>query len=191
VCSVLSWRNKQWRPNGSACLHQAERGAPVDVQIGPQLYEDAPQELRSRLWVALLDNASLARRVEASSVGGQGKRSAIPACDPQSNEGTRREGERRAHDGALQAENDSFALATSEKTCGRRGMHCGMQWTERRCPSNGRCIQSFIWCGLAFRGDLCRSTIISAITALIRHGSFARVSIMRPRPRPSEERAEL
>jgi len=40
----------------------------VDVQIGPQLYENAPQELRSRLWVALLDNSTLATSVEHSAV---------------------------------------------------------------------------------------------------------------------------
>lgn len=34
---------------------QAERDAPVDVQVGTVLYEDAPQELRSRLWMALLE----------------------------------------------------------------------------------------------------------------------------------------
>jgi hypothetical protein len=45
-----------------------ERDAPVDVQIGPQLYERAPQELRSRLWMALLDNPSLATSVKHSAV---------------------------------------------------------------------------------------------------------------------------
>jgi hypothetical protein len=40
----------------------------VDVQIGPQLYEHAPQELRSRLWIALLDNGTLASSVENSAV---------------------------------------------------------------------------------------------------------------------------
>lgn len=40
----------------------------MDVQIGPQLYENAPQELRSRLWVALLDNSTLATSVEHSAV---------------------------------------------------------------------------------------------------------------------------
>lgn len=40
----------------------------MDVQIGPQLYEHAPQELRSRLWVALLDNCKLANSVEHSAV---------------------------------------------------------------------------------------------------------------------------
>lgn len=38
---------------------QAERDAPVDVQVGPQLVEAAPQELRSRLWLALLANPDL------------------------------------------------------------------------------------------------------------------------------------
>ncbi len=47
---------------------QEERDAPVDVQIGPQLYENAPQELRSRMWIALLDNNTLAHSVECSAV---------------------------------------------------------------------------------------------------------------------------
>lgn len=47
---------------------QEERDEPVDVQIGPQLYEHAPQELRSRLWIALLDNSMLANSVEHSAV---------------------------------------------------------------------------------------------------------------------------
>ena len=47
---------------------QEERDEPVDVQIGPQLYERAPQELRSRLWIALLDNGTLATSVENSAV---------------------------------------------------------------------------------------------------------------------------
>ena len=38
---------------------QAERDAPVDVQIGPQLVEQAHQELRSRLWLVLIDNPHL------------------------------------------------------------------------------------------------------------------------------------
>ncbi len=40
----------------------------MDVQIGPQLYERAPQELRSRLWMALLDNPTLATSVKRSAV---------------------------------------------------------------------------------------------------------------------------
>ena len=42
----------------------------MDVQIGPQLYEHAPQDLRSRLWIALLDNGTLATSVENSAVCG-------------------------------------------------------------------------------------------------------------------------
>jgi len=38
---------------------QARRDTPVDVQVGPFLWEDAPQELRSRLWIALLTNPHL------------------------------------------------------------------------------------------------------------------------------------
>lgn len=43
---------------GSIAL-QARRDTPVDVQVGPFLWEDAPQELRSRLWIALLCNPHL------------------------------------------------------------------------------------------------------------------------------------
>ena len=46
---------------------QMERDAPVDVQIGPQLYEHAPQELRSRRWMALLDTPTLATSVKHSA----------------------------------------------------------------------------------------------------------------------------
>ncbi|KAK9806524.1 hypothetical protein WJX73_006950 [Symbiochloris irregularis] len=38
---------------------QAKRNAPVDVQLGGELWEDAPQELRSRLWMALLNHEEL------------------------------------------------------------------------------------------------------------------------------------
>ena len=38
---------------------QEQRDAPVDVQVGFQLYEDSPQELRSRLWMALLEHPDL------------------------------------------------------------------------------------------------------------------------------------
>ena len=55
-------------PVTGTCFAQEERDAPVDVQIGPQLYERAPQELRSRLWISLLDNPTLASSVEHSAV---------------------------------------------------------------------------------------------------------------------------
>ena len=47
---------------------QAERDAPVDVQIGPQLVEEAPQELRSRLWLALIDNPQLCHTYDEGKV---------------------------------------------------------------------------------------------------------------------------
>ena len=37
----------------------AVRGAPVDVQVAATLFEDAPQELRARLWTALLNDPTL------------------------------------------------------------------------------------------------------------------------------------
>jgi hypothetical protein len=46
-------------------LLQEQRDAPVDVQIGFQVYEDAPQELRSRLWMALLQHPELVERFQA------------------------------------------------------------------------------------------------------------------------------
>ena len=33
---------------------QEKRDAPLDVQVGEQLWTEAPQELRSRMWMALL-----------------------------------------------------------------------------------------------------------------------------------------
>lgn len=62
-CSSRSIRCQGWFP----CLLfiyfildlQARRDTPVDVQVGPFLWEDAPQELRSRLWIALLSNPHL------------------------------------------------------------------------------------------------------------------------------------
>lgn len=45
-------------------LLQEQRDAPVDVQIGFQVMEDAPQELRSRLWMALLQRLELVERFQ-------------------------------------------------------------------------------------------------------------------------------
>jgi hypothetical protein len=42
-----------------------QRDAPVDVQVGDQLFEDAPQELRARLWMALLERPELVDRYRA------------------------------------------------------------------------------------------------------------------------------
>ncbi|KAL4457570.1 hypothetical protein ABPG75_012435 [Micractinium tetrahymenae] len=40
-------------------LLREQQDAPVDVQVAFQLYEDAPQELRSRLWMAVLEHPEL------------------------------------------------------------------------------------------------------------------------------------
>lgn len=47
---------------------QAKRNTPVDVQLGGQLWEDAPQELRSRLWTALLEHPELVGTVSEELV---------------------------------------------------------------------------------------------------------------------------
>ncbi len=46
-------------------LLQEQRDAPVDVQIGFLVMEDSPQELRSRLWMALLEHPELVERFQA------------------------------------------------------------------------------------------------------------------------------
>eukprot|EP00887_Chlorella_sp_A99_P003329 scaffold26.g3329.t1 len=46
-------------------LLQEQRDAPVDVQVGFVLYEDAPQELRSRLWMAVLEHPELVSEFKA------------------------------------------------------------------------------------------------------------------------------
>jgi len=46
-------------------LLDEEKDAPVDVQVGFQLFEDSPQELRSRLWMALLHHPELAERFQS------------------------------------------------------------------------------------------------------------------------------
>ncbi|GMH41766.1 hypothetical protein BSKO_09676 [Bryopsis sp. KO-2023] len=49
---------------------EMHRNKPVDVQMGRQLYEDAPQELRTRLWCVLLESPDLGEVFR-------------PLCDPQ------------------------------------------------------------------------------------------------------------
>ena len=41
------------------CGVQEKKSTPVDVQVGTQLWTEAPQELRSRLWLALLQQPAL------------------------------------------------------------------------------------------------------------------------------------
>lgn len=43
------------------------RKQPVDIQIGDQVYEDMPQEMRSRLWFVLLEQPQLAEPFKVSS----------------------------------------------------------------------------------------------------------------------------
>lgn len=70
--AVLGSLQKRIEEQRMANALREERGAPVDVQIGAQLYENAPQELRRRLWVALLDNASLSHSVTHSALSPSG-----------------------------------------------------------------------------------------------------------------------
>ncbi|KAL3137366.1 regulation of vesicle fusion [Trebouxia sp. C0010 RCD-2024] len=56
---VLARLQKRIEETRLQALLEAERDAPVDVQIGPQLVEQAHQELRSRLWLVLIDNPHL------------------------------------------------------------------------------------------------------------------------------------
>lgn len=51
-------------------LTQETRDAPVDVQVGEQLWTDAPQELRSRLWMALLQHTELTMELRSEQVSG-------------------------------------------------------------------------------------------------------------------------
>jgi len=56
----------------------------VDVQIGPELYEEAPQELRARLWYALVENPGIGmaafspENFASLRAGGGGKRPVEP-----------------------------------------------------------------------------------------------------------------
>lgn len=57
--SYLARRQEQYYEQRLQAALQAKRNTPVDVQLGGQLWEDAPQELRSRLWTALLEHPEL------------------------------------------------------------------------------------------------------------------------------------
>lgn len=61
--SVLQRLARQMEEQRMSNLIQQQRDAPVDVQVGCQLYEDAPQELRSRLWMALLTKPDISIRI--------------------------------------------------------------------------------------------------------------------------------
>ncbi|KAA6417907.1 MAG: GTPase activator NB4S EVI5 [Trebouxia sp. A1-2] len=68
VQSVLARLQKRIEETRLQALLEAERDAPVDVQIGPQLVEEAPQELRSRLWLALMNNPQLCHTYDDGKV---------------------------------------------------------------------------------------------------------------------------
>ena len=64
--SVLQRLAKEMEEQRMHNLIREQRDAPVDVQVGCQVYEDAPQELRSRLWMALLRRPDFSGRIRAA-----------------------------------------------------------------------------------------------------------------------------
>lgn len=92
IQSVLQRISQQIEERRLQALLEQQRDTPVDVQIGFQLYEDAPQELRSRLWMALLRHPELAVRykilqvqqqepVDGGNDDGNGGVSKVTECD--------------------------------------------------------------------------------------------------------------
>jgi len=59
IQAILTRLGKQYEEQRMLALLEEQRDAPMDIQIGFSLYEDAPQDLRSRLWVALLNQSKL------------------------------------------------------------------------------------------------------------------------------------
>lgn len=57
--SVLRRLQAQAEENRRRTLLEQQKDSPVDIQVGTQLFEDAPQELRTRLWMALLEHPQL------------------------------------------------------------------------------------------------------------------------------------
>lgn len=60
--AVLQRLQRQAEDARRIALLERQRDGPVDIFIGTQLFEDAPQELRSRLWMAILENTELSQR---------------------------------------------------------------------------------------------------------------------------------
>jgi hypothetical protein len=60
--AVLQRLQKQAEDARRIALLERQRDGAVDIFIGTQLFEDAPQELRSRLWMAILENPDLSQR---------------------------------------------------------------------------------------------------------------------------------
>ncbi|GAB4814895.1 hypothetical protein N2152v2_001941 [Parachlorella kessleri] len=65
IQAILQRVQHQIEQQRMAALLEEQRDAPVDVQVGFQLYEDSPQELRSRLWMALLEHPDLVGEYQA------------------------------------------------------------------------------------------------------------------------------
>ena len=57
IASTLTRVQERLRAARIRAALSASREAPVDVQIGSQVFEDAPQEMRRRLWLALIEDA--------------------------------------------------------------------------------------------------------------------------------------
>lgn len=64
ILQKLQLRIEEQRLNA---LLQEQQDAPVDVQVAFQLYEDAPQDLRSRLWIAVLEHPELCNEYQVSA----------------------------------------------------------------------------------------------------------------------------
>ncbi|KAG7673898.1 hypothetical protein KSW81_007078 [Nannochloris sp. 'desiccata'] len=65
IQGVLQRISQQIEEQRMILLLQEQRDSPIDVQIGFQVMEDAPQELRSRLWMALLQHPELVESFQA------------------------------------------------------------------------------------------------------------------------------
>lgn len=61
IQSTLARLSKQFEEQRMKALLEEEKDAPMDVQIGFAVYEDAPQELRSRLWMSVMRDSALCR----------------------------------------------------------------------------------------------------------------------------------
>lgn len=64
---------------GPAPIHHARFNPPLGLQVAFQLYEDAPQELRSRLWMAVLEHPELCAEYQTLAAALQQQRAAAAA----------------------------------------------------------------------------------------------------------------
>ena len=68
LCSALLYSRQASTRAGITRDATRARDFACPWQLGPVLYEDAPQELRSRLWMALLADPSLTGNLQAERV---------------------------------------------------------------------------------------------------------------------------